>query len=149
MASRLVEAIRSMGEEEFARRMEALSGAERRAIFQELDVPQGGFSASARQRNLRRIHAAWSRLAETGDEEAAERFARSWLARGAMPMIIAFLDAMGVEHREGYLREEDALRGLDPGRVAATLSGLAADHDAADLRLYAALMDLPDRPSPG
>lgn len=141
MPPSLREVIRSMGEEEFTRRMEGLSGAERREIFQELDVPPAGASASARKRNLRRIQAAWGRL-EAGGDEAAETYARHWLARNAMPMIIAFLDRVGVEHRDGYLQDESALRKLPAGRVRSALRGLAAGHDAGDLRLYAALMEL-------
>ena len=142
MGTKLTETIQSMGEEAFIRRMEGLSSAERREIFQQLHVPPAGPSASVRRRNLRRIQAAWVRLAESGDQEAAEAFTRHWLAREAMPMIVEFLDAMGVDHHDGFLEEEDALRKLSPAATSTALRGLTARYDADDVQLYAALMDL-------
>lgn len=143
MSQGLWDAVRSMGEEGFSRRMEGISSSERREIFQQLDVPAGGASVSARRRTERRIHLAWERLAGSGDEEACEILARAWLGRQAMPMIVDFLDRMGVAHNDGYLREEDALRKLQPEKVAEVLRELAGRYDAADVRLYAALMELP------
>ena len=143
MGSKIAETISSMGEEAFTRRMEVLSGAQRRELFHELHVPPAGPSASARKRNLRRIRAAWERLAATEDEGAAETFARHWLARSAMPMIVEFLDEVGVEHTDGYLKDEAALRELEPKTISSALAALTSRHDADDVRLYAALMDLP------
>ncbi len=61
-----------------------------------------------------------------------------------MPMIIDFLDAMNVEHRDGYLADESALTDLDPAALGSALAGLAGKYDSEDIRLYAALMDLPE-----
>ena len=136
-------AVLAMSEDGFARRMEELSSAERREIFQQLHVPPAGVSASARQRNLRRIRAAWERLSETGDEAAAEMFARSWLGRSGMAMIREFLDGFGVEHDDGYLRDAGVLDQLDGSDVKAALAELGKKYDPADVRLYAILMSLP------
>ena len=144
MSSRLIDTILDLGAEGFTRRMEGLSGAERREIFHELDVPPAGPSVSARRRNLRRIQAAWERLPPSASDEAAETFVRHWLARSAMPMIIDFLDAMKVEHRNGYLEDESALNDLDPTAIESALAGLAGKYDSEDVQLYAALMDLPE-----
>ncbi|MGD8375200.1 MAG: hypothetical protein PVF68_03595 [Acidobacteriota bacterium] len=143
MSSRIADTIHAQGEEAFIRRMEGLSASERREIFHELDVPPAGPSASARRRNLRRIQAAWQRLQAAEDPDAAETFARHWLARSAMPMIVEFLDRMEISHQGGYLQDEAALEGLDPEVAAAALRDLEARHDPEDVRLYAALMDLP------
>lgn len=144
MSSRITDAIRAQGEEAFTRRMEGLSATERREIFHELDVPPAGPSASARRRNLRRIQAAWQRLQAAEDAGAAEIYARHWLARSAMPMIVEFLDRMEIPHQGGYLQDEASLEGLAPDAVAAALRDLETRHDPEDVRLYAALMDLPE-----
>jgi len=143
MEDRIARAVQALGEEGFVQRMEELTSSERREIFDHLDVPAGGASASARERTLRRIHLAWGRLEETMDEEVAETFARAWLARSAMGMIIEFLDRMGVAHEGGYLKEVEVLQKLGAGEAAAVLKELAVKHDPGDVRLYAALMDLP------
>ena len=70
-------------------------------------------------------------------------FARAWLGRHGMPMIIEFLDAVGVAHKEGYLEAEDALQGLSPEKVSRAITRLAEKHDPGDVRLYAILMELP------
>jgi len=132
-----------MGEEGFVRRMEDLSSPERREIFHHLEVPSGGASVSARQRSSRRIGLAWERLVAELDEHAAEAFARGYLARRGMPMIIEFLDRMGVPHDGGYLKDDKALEKLGAAAVGKALAALAATHEAYDLRLYAALMSLP------
>ncbi len=141
--SRIAEAVTALGEEGFTRRMEGIPASERREIFQRLDVPKGGASASARQRNARRIQLAWRHMAATLDEEAADSFARSWLERQGMPMIIEFLDRFGVEHQEGFLKEEAALGELPPDEVSSALEELARKYDPDDVRLYAAVMALP------
>ena len=141
--AKIAESVRALGEEEFTRRMAALPTSERREIFQRLDVPPGGASASARQRVLRRIHLAWQRLEATMDEEAADSFARAWLERHRMSMIAEFLDRFGVEHEGGFLKEENALSALPAGEVPGALRELAVIHDPFDVRMYAAVMALP------
>jgi hypothetical protein len=143
MGARIARLVVDLGEEGFLRRMEDLSGAERREIFHHLDVPSGGASVSARQRNAKRIGLAWERLASGLDEHAAEAFARGYLARRGMPMIIEFLDRLGVPHEGGYLKEDEALAKLGAKEVGAALAALTAAHETYDVRLYAALMSLP------
>ena len=143
MAAGIARLVVELGEEGFLRRMEDLSGPERREIFHHLEVPSGGASVSARQRNAKRIAQAWERLAAGLDEHAAEAFARGYLARRGMPMIIEFLDRLGVAHEGGYLKEDEALAKLGAKEVAAALAALAREHEAYDVRLYAALMSLP------
>ena len=126
---RIAEAVTALGEEGFTRRMEGIPAHERREIFQRLDVPKAGASASARQRNARRIQLAWRHMAATLDEEAADSFARSWLEREGMPMIIEFLDRFGVEHEDGFLKEEGALGELPPEAVRSALQDLAGNYD--------------------
>jgi hypothetical protein len=144
MESRIMTAVRGLGEEGFSRAMEEISSAERREIFQALGVPKAAAAASARQRTARRIRVAWERLESEGDEEAAATMARHWLARNRMEMIRGFLDRLEVEHVDGYLRDEEALRGLSEDVLASALKELTSEHDAAEVRLYAALMDLPE-----
>jgi len=143
MEARIAQLVVDLGQEGFLRRMEDLSGAERREIFHHLEVPSGGASVSARLRNAKRIALAWERLASGLDEHAAEAFARAHLARRGMPMIIAFLDRLGVPHEGGYLKEDEALAKLDAKAIGAALAELTAAHEAYDVRLYAALMSLP------
>lgn len=143
MDSRIAQVVVEMGEEGFLVRMEDLPGAERREIFHHLDVPSGGASVSARQRNLKRARLAWAHLADSLDEHAAEAFARGYLSRQGMPMIIEFLDGLGVAHEGGYLKDDKALGSLPADRVARALRDLAVRHDPYDVRLYAALMSLP------
>jgi len=143
MEAHLARLVVDLGQDGFLRRMEDLSGAERREIFHHLEVPSGGASVSARLRNTKRIAQAWKRLASGLDEHAAEAFARGYLARRGMPMIIEFLDRLGVPHEGGYLKEDQALTKLDAKRIEAALVELAAAHEAYDVRLYAALMSLP------
>ena len=140
---KIASAVAGIGEGEFLRRMEEFSSAERREIFQRLHIPSGGISASARQRNRRRIRLAWEHLQETGDEEAAEMFVRSWLGRCGMPMIIEFLDRFDVKHQGGYLQDVGVLKQLPPKEVARALDELQRKYDSGDVRLYAALMSLP------
>ena len=141
--ARIAELVRNIGEEGFTRRMEGIPTSERREIFQRLAVPPAGPSASARARVRRRIEAAWQRLGDTMDEEAADHLARAWLERHAMAMIAEFLDRFGVEHAGGFLREEDALSKLPASEIPGVLRELAARHDPDDVRLYAAVMALP------
>ena len=143
MASRIREALLELGEERFLRCMEEISTAERREIFQSLGVPRSA-AASARQRTARRIRAAWDYLGRDPDDDAAETFARHWLARHRMDMICAFLDGLEVKHEEGYLRDTRVLSDLPHDRLLAGLRALAENHDPADVQLYAALMDLPE-----
>ena len=143
MESGIARVVVALGEEGFLVRMEEIPGAERREILHHLEVPSGGASVSARQRNLKRARLAWARLAGSLDEHAAEAFARGYLARRGMPMIIEFLDRLGVAHDGGYLKDDKALGALPAGRVAEALRDLASRHDPYDVRLYAALMSLP------
>lgn len=144
MASRIREALLELGEERFLRCMEEISTAERREIFQSLGVPRSAAAASARQRTARRIHAAWDLLGRDPDDDAAETFARHWLARHRMDMICVFLDGLEVKHNEGYLPDTKVLSDLPQERLLAGLRALAENHDPADVQLYAALMDLPE-----
>jgi len=144
MASRIRSVVLELGEERFSRCMEEISTADRREIFQSLGVPRSAAAASARQRTARRIRAAWDYLGRDGDDEAAEMLARHWLARHRMDMIRAFLDGLEVKHEEGFLRDEQALTDLPQEQLLEGLRGLAEKHDLADVRLYAALMDLPE-----
>ena len=144
MASRIREALLELGEERFLRCMEEISTAERREIFQSLGVPRSAAAASARQRTARRIRAAWDYLGRSLDDHAAETLARHWLARHRMDMICAFLDGLEVRHEGGYLRDERALTDLPEDKLQAGLRALAERHDPVDVRLYAALMDLPE-----
>ena len=148
MTSRLSNIVLERGEERFTRDMEGLSSAERREIFESLAVPRARATASARQRTERRIRMAWARLQDGVDAEIVEQLVRSWLQRHGMPMIRDFLDRAGVEHAEGYLRREDALERLSADTARAALQEIAHQHDPSDVRLYAALMDLPDVDAP-
>jgi len=144
MASRIREALLELGEERFLLCMEEISTAERREVFQLLGVPRSAAAASARQRTARRIRAAWDYLGRESDDEAAETFARHWLARHRMDMICAFLDGLEVKHEAGYLRDEKALTDLPQDSLLTGLRALAGEHDAVEVELYAALMGLPD-----
>ena len=144
MASRIRQAVLERGEERFLRDMEAISAAERREVFQLLGVPRNAAGASARQRTVRRIRAAWEHLAKESDDEAAETLARHYLARHRMDMICAFLDRLEVPHRDGYLQDDAALGQIPAERLTVVLRSLADEHEPEDVRLYAALMDLPE-----
>jgi hypothetical protein len=144
MTSRIRQVVTQQGEERFQRDMEEISSAERREVFELLNVPRNAAGASARQRTARRIHVAWERLAAEPDDEAAEVLARHWLARHRMDMIRAFLDRLEVPHRDGYLQDDKALTDVPRERMVEVLRWLAQQHEAEDVRLYAALMDLPD-----
>jgi hypothetical protein len=144
MASRIRSVLLELGEERFSRGMEDISTADRREIFQSLGVPRSAAAASARQRTAKRIRAAWDYLGRDEGSEAAEMFARHWLARQRMDMICAFLDELEVKHEAGFLREERALTDLPQERLLEGLRALARNHDPADVRLYAALMELPE-----
>jgi hypothetical protein len=146
MASRITKAVLELGEERFLEAMEEIPTAERRDVFKPLGVPKGGAGASARQRSARRIRAAWHRLVQDPDDEAAEAFARHWLARNRMEMIRQFLEALEVEHEEGFIRDPEALDKIPGERVLAGLKDLMKSHDPQDVRLYAAVMELPEIP---
>ena len=143
MDVRIETVVLSQGEDRFARGMEEISTAQRREIFQALGVPKGGTTASARQRMAKRIRVAWGHLEKHPDEDVAATFARHYLARTHMDMICKLLDRLGVEHQEGFLRDETALKKVPSDEVAAGLEQMMKENEAADVRLYAALMELP------
>jgi hypothetical protein len=74
---------------------------------------------------------AW--LARERDEALAGEMLRSYFLGPRKDMVVAFLDATGVKHKEG---EVEGGSGPDPAKVPDAIKALLAKHDPEDVRLY-------------
>jgi hypothetical protein len=74
---------------------------------------------------------AW--MARERDDSLAGEMLRSYFLGPRKDLVVAFLDATGVKHKDGQIEGEDK---PDPARVPEAVAALRKAHDAQDVQLY-------------
>jgi hypothetical protein len=74
---------------------------------------------------------AW--LIRERDEALAGEMLRSYFLGPRKDMVVSFLDATGVKHKDGQV---DGDSGPEPAKVGEAVKALLAKHDREDVRLY-------------
>lgn len=74
---------------------------------------------------------AW--LAKERDEALPGEMLRSYFLGPRKDLVVAFLDATGVKHKEGQIEDDSK---PDAAKVADAIAAMRKAHDAHDVRLY-------------
>lgn len=67
-------------------------------------------------------------------DTVAEQVIQLWLLKGQQPMLTAFLDAVGIEHKEGEV--EELPEQITEDKARAGIDALLKDHSAEKVALY-------------
>jgi len=70
-----------------------------------------------------------------GSETIAEQIMQLWLMKAQKPLLVDFLDGMGISH-DGEGAADDIPDSLDKKKLGKTVTKLLADHDPAVVRIY-------------
>ena len=90
-------------------------------------------SSARRQPDALKARALRAWLAKERDEALAGEMLRSYFLGPRKDLVVAFLDATGVKHKEGQI--EDDYR-PDAAKVPDAISAMRKAHDPHDVRLY-------------
>lgn len=70
-----------------------------------------------------------------GSEAVAEHLLQLWLLKAHQPLLVKFLDGVGIEH-DGEGAADDLPDDLDAKKLKKTIDDLLGDHDAELIRIY-------------
>ena len=79
-----------------------------------------------------RMKALAALLRRTRDDTLAGELLRAYLLGPRKELVVDFLDATGVSHKDGEIDEGEP----DPEKVPEAMESVLADHDAGDVALY-------------
>lgn len=71
-------------------------------------------------------------------EEAAANLLRGWLLKAEKPLIVSFLDALGIKHEEGVVEEFPAT--VEDAKLIGAIEGLLASYDREKAIIYLNLL---------
>ena len=87
-----------------------------------------------RQPRSQRHAAMLSTLARPALEAAAGNLIRGWLVKKQNPMLVQFLDALGIAHKEGVV--DDLPATMDDAKLKAAVEALLASHPHEVVGVY-------------
>jgi hypothetical protein len=123
--------------------LNALPAPDRRELLRQHDakVPIGAGSLKRSDRLVKETRLLLRSLENSTEVDEGRTFLQGWLARRA-EMIVALLDAWGVQHQGGIVEDFEWVQKLEPAKVKESLTKVEKFEPVAPL-VYFAYLELP------